>query len=71
MKWADYQSRVRYYDICTQRVERSVEILAFETTLVDFLERKYPGDPVTDDLAVIMADQFPKYDCGVEPEFFN
>ena len=71
MKWADYQSKVRYYDLCTARFERSIELFGFESALVNFLENEFPNEPEIHELKEAMIEQFPVANCGSEPEFFN
>lgn len=73
VKWGDYQQRLREYDVCSGRVERSVDTFAFNNTLVEIIAREIPGrQDIEEELRAVMVKPLSlALDCPKEPTFLT
>lgn len=71
VKWADYQSEVREYDVCRERVERSQDGGVFNRTLITIIERELPDEGIGKELRDVMLEPLEIKSCGEEPRFWN
>jgi hypothetical protein len=71
VKWSDYQQRLREYDVCVAKVERTTEINIFNMALIHIIAREWPErvDIVEELTALTARDQTVKTDCPEEPTF--
>lgn len=71
VKWADFQQKIREYDTCVQRVERSSEAYLFNNTLVIIIEREIPDGTIGRELREVLLDPLTLNDCPPEPSFLD
>lgn len=72
IKWNTYQARLREFDVCASRVERSTETRKFNLILIAAIE----AIPQTDQLVSDLKDATPRelnleVDCPAEPTFIK
>lgn len=71
--WADYQQKLREYDVCAARVERSGDTAIFNNTLVNIIIRELPdrGD-ISSELRAVMVESLSlEVNCPTEPTFMT
>lgn len=73
VKYSDYQSALREYDICADRVTRSQETGVFNRTLIEIIAREFPSRPdIADELyEVLLLPLELKTTCAPKPTFFE
>ena len=71
VKYSDYQQRIREYDVCAAKVDRSVDFYEFNNILVEQVERELPGSQSAIELRAALLPPLSMDDCPPPPTFFN
>lgn len=71
-KWVDYQQRLREFDQCVGRVDRSLVSSVFNSTLVNVIVREIPDRPdIAEELRSVLPEPLTLADCPAEPTFWE
>lgn len=73
VKWNAYQAKIREYDICAARVERSQETTGFNQVLIHLIAREIPSrnDIVSELQAAMPLPLTLKDNCPPQPTIFK
>ena len=70
VKYSDYQTNLRQFDVCVGRVERSIDNNRFNETLVNIIEREVSdSEVIVKELRDAMLPPLELSSCGPQPTF--